>query len=87
MKKSTLIILVALLLVASMAFGNDGSQVILPRNTEPFKRVDRSGLENTHAELLRHQRNMARRTQVASAAVSQDVGDVAVVVDNGSIII
>ena len=87
MKKSTLIILLALLLVASMAFGNDGSQVILPQNTEPFKRVDRSGLENTHAELLRHQRNMARRTQAASGAVSQDVGDVAVVVDNGSIII
>ena len=87
MKKSTLIILLALLLVASMTFGNDGSHVILPQNPGPFKRIDRSGLENTHAELLRHQRNMARRTQAASGAVSQDVGDVAVVVDNGSIII
>src|SRR6476619_709637 len=87
MKKYTLPSVVALLLVASMTFGDDGLQQILPENTGPFKHVDRSSGENSRAEIFQHQRNLARRTRPASAAVSQDVGDVAVVVDNGSIII
>jgi len=87
MKKYTLLSVVALLLVASMTFGDDGLQQILPENTGPFKHVDRSSRENSRAEIFQHQRNLARRTRPASAAVSQDVGDVAVVVDNGSIII
>ena len=86
MKKYTLITL-ALLLIASITFGSDGPQLIVPQPPKAFENFDRSGRENTKAELFQHQRNVARRAGAASAAaVSEDVGDVAVVVDNGSII-
>lgn len=89
MKKYTLLSLLALVMVASVVFGNDGLQEFLPQNAGPFKHVDRSSRQNIRAEWFRHQRNVAKRKGAASpaAAVSQDVGDVAVIVDNGSIVI
>lgn len=55
----------------------------------PFEHHDNSGPFRKGAELVRHAQNMRRLSGItAEAAVSSvDVGDVAVIVDNGSIII
>ncbi len=75
-----------LLLGAALAFGNEEPKSIPWEETGPFKHVDGTGPHRTSHELLQHHRNQARLAS-ASDAVSQDVGDVAVIVDNGAILI
>lgn len=55
----------------------------------PFDHADGTGPYRLSQERLRHQRNQERLTSSGASAVIQsaDVGDVAVVVDNGSILI
>ena len=62
---------------------------ILWYDTGPYKHVDDSGPTRKSRELLRHLRNQRRIAAMAPATpiVSADVGDVAVIVDNGSILI
>ena len=57
--------------------------------TGPYKHVDDSGRHRRSRELLRHIRNEKRlaTTKLATPIVSADVGEVAVIVDNGSILI
>jgi len=75
-----------LLLGAALAFGKEEPKSIPWEETGPFKHVDGTGPHRTSHELLQHHRNQARLAS-ASDAVSQDVGDVAVIVDNGAIFI
>lgn len=90
MKRNVVLSIVGLLLTTLMAFGKEEPKSIPFDNTGPFKHVDGSGPYRKSAELLRHQRNMARLAasgQYVADAVSMDVGDVAVIVDNGAILI
>src|SRR6188474_672928 len=58
-------------------------------DTGRYKHVDDTGAIRKSRELLRHLRNQRRlaATPARTPIVSADVGDVAVVVDNGSILI
>jgi hypothetical protein len=90
MKRNVVLSIVGLLLTTLMAFGKEEPKSIPFDKTGPFKHVDGSGPYRKSAELLRHQRNMARLAasgQYVADAVSVDVGDVAVIVDNGTILI
>jgi len=76
-------------LLAAGAFAGRESNDVRAVNT-PFAQVDGSGGYRKSQELLRHVRNQARLagTSTASSSVqSTDVGDVAMIVDNGSILI
>lgn len=56
--------------------------------TAPFDHHDASGPYRKSQELVRHARNVARLAGTPSAAAqSADIGDVAVIVDNGQILI
>jgi hypothetical protein len=55
-------------------------------NSGPFKRIDTSPSHERSRQLLTLQRNRARAA-AAPAAQSQDIGDVAVIVDNGAILV
>lgn len=85
MKKRALVTLLGILLMTPLSFGHDEPKSIPFDGTGPFKHVDGSGPHRDSSVLLEHHRNRARAAN-ASAAVSEDVGDVAVVVDNGAII-
>ena len=76
----------ALLLASPFTFAAETPKSILWEETGPFEHVDGTGPHRTSHNLLMHHRNQAN---IASApnAVSQDIGNVAVIVDNGSIII
>lgn len=90
MKRNVVLSIVGLLLTTLMAFAKEEPKSIPWDQTGPFKHVDGSGPYRKSAELLRHQRNMARLAasgQYVADAVSADVGDVAVIVDNGAILI
>ena len=81
-----LLVTTVFLMAGSMAFAKEEPKSIPWEATGPFKHVDGTGPHRTSHELLKHQRNQASLA-AAPNAVSQDVGDVAVIVDNGSIII
>ena len=55
----------------------------------PFDHHDNSGPFRKGAELVRHAQNQKRiaSAELTSAVASKDIGDVAVIVDNGSIIV
>ena len=81
---------VPLLLAASMALAKEEPKSIPWMETGPFNHVSGSGPYRFSRELLKHQRNMAQLAATGASvpdAESQDVGDVAVIVDNGSIFI
>jgi hypothetical protein len=84
MKRPTLV--ATLLLAGSVALAKDEPKSIRWEETGTFKHVDGTGPHRTSHEILKHLRNQARLA-AAPSAVSQDVGDVAVIVDNGAIII
>jgi hypothetical protein len=73
-------------LVAAVTLGADDLRSILWEDAGPFKHVDDSPAYRFSRQLLLHQRNHVR-SMAAPSAASQDVGDVAVVADNGSILI
>ena len=85
MKKRALVTLLGILLMTPLSFGHDEPKSIPFDETGRFKHVDGSGSHRDSSVLLEHHRNRARAAN-ASAAISEDVGDVAVVVDNGAII-
>jgi len=76
-------------LVSVLTYAAPEPKSILWYDTGPSKHVDDSSRLRRSAERLRHLRNQQRIATTAPAAsiVSADVGDVAVIVDNGSILI
>jgi hypothetical protein len=72
--------------VASVTLAADNPSSFLVGNSGPFKRIDTSPAHERSRQLLLHQRNQARAA-AAPAAQSQDIGDVAVIVDNGAILV
>lgn len=72
-------------LASATLVANDPSSFLVG-NSGPFKRIDTSPSHERSRQLLIHQRN---RTRAAAAPVaqSQDIGDVAVIVDNGAILV
>ena len=73
-------------LFVSATWAADQSKSILFEDTGPFKHVDETSAHRLSRQMLLHERN---RIRLASApnAVSQDVGDIAVIADNGAILI
>ena len=73
-------------LFVSATWAADESKSILFEDTGPFKHVDETSAHRLSRQMLLHERN---RIRLASApnAVSQDVGDIAVIADNGAILI
>ena len=77
-------------LTAGAAMAKEEPKSIPWDDTGPFEHVDGTGPPRTSHEFLNHERNVARLAAMGATiadAVSQDVGDVAVIVDNGGIII
>ncbi len=68
MKRNVVLSIVGLLLTTLMAFGKEEPKSIPFDNTGPFKHVDGSGPYRKSAELLRHQRNMARLAAAGSTS-------------------
>jgi len=86
MRSTLLLSLAGLLLATPSGFARKQPKSIPWVDTGPFEHVDGSGRHRNTFERLKHRRNPARAATVLSAA-STDVGDVAVIVDNGAIII
>jgi len=77
----------AIVLVSQLAAYPAGIPKSIPwEETGPFKHVDDSDPHRFSHQLLLHQRS-SRLAPFASDAVSEDVGDIAVIVDNGKIFI
>lgn len=77
---------VGLLLVSSLAFAATEPKSIPWEATGPFLHVDGSGPHRDSHNLVLHSR-AAKLAANPNAAASQDVGDVAVIVDDGTLII
>jgi hypothetical protein len=75
----------SVLLFSVNAFSAPEPKSIQWEDTGGFKHVDGTGAHRNSQNLLIHQRNQTNLA-AASIAVSQDIGDVAVIVDNGAII-
>ena len=76
----------AVALLASVGLLADDPKLVLLQDTRGPKRIDHSPRYTRSQQLLIHHRNR-HRAAAAAPAVSQDVGDVAVIVDNGAIIV
>src|SRR6188474_2954130 len=76
----------AVALLASVGLLADDPKLVLLQDTRCPKRLDHSPRYTRSQQLLIHHRNR-HRAAAAQPAVSQDVGDVAVIVDNGAIIV
>lgn len=74
------------LLLAVVTVIADDSKTISWEDSGSFKHVDRSSAHELSRQLLLHHRNRFRIASAPSAA-SLDAGDVAVVVDNGAVLI
>ncbi|MFQ6026848.1 MAG: hypothetical protein ACE5Q6_04950, partial [Dehalococcoidia bacterium] len=87
------VVLVAALgvfLSTSTTFTMEEPKSIPWEDTGPFTKLDDTGDSRLIQELLRHQRNQIRRgisVSTGPSTNSEDVGDVAVIVDNGDILI
>jgi len=79
-------LLAATLLAASMVNAATEEKTIPWEKTGPFKHVDGSGPHRDSMNILAQAR-AAHLTAFANAAESRDVGDVAVIVDDGTLII
>ena len=86
MERRSCLCLGSLLMLTTLAFGKSALKSIPWQDTGRFQHVDGSGRHRNSFERLKHQRNQAK-VQAASAATSVDVGNVAVIADNGSIIL
>jgi len=75
-----------LVLLAVLTVIADDPKSILWEDTGSFKHIDRSSAHELSRQLLLHHRNRFRIASAPSAA-SLDAGDVAVIVDNGAILI
>ena len=71
MKRNVVLSIVGLFLTTLMAFAKEEPKSIPWDQTGPFKHVDGSGPYRKSAELLRHQRNIARLA--ASGAESREI--------------
>lgn len=74
-----------LLLASSLVLAAPEPKSIPWEDTGPFKHVDGTGTHRNHHNMLLHQRNQANAAGGKASTV--DVGDVAVIVDDGSIVI
>src|SRR5262245_31319547 len=74
-----------LVLAISIAFSLEQPESLPFEQTGSFKHIDVDNSTSLARALLQRQRNLRRPAQ-PPAAVSQDIGDVAVVVDNGVIV-
>lgn len=74
------------LLFATTAMAEPEPKTILFEDSGPFKHVDGTGSHRNSHNLLLNQRNQVN-IATAAAPESVDVGDVAVIVDNGAIIV
>jgi hypothetical protein len=73
-------------MLAAVTLLADDPLPLLWEDTGGFKKIDSSPGHSGSKQLLIHHRNRFRAAS-AAAAMTQDVGDVAVVVDNGAIIV
>jgi hypothetical protein len=72
--------------LASATLVANSPSSFLVGNSGPFKRIDTTLSHERSRQLLIHQRNRARAA-AAPVAQSEDIGDVAVIVDNGAILV
>lgn len=78
---------VGLVVLASVAaWAADVPKSILWEDSGPFKEIDSNSAHRLSRQILLHQRNRLRLASAATAA-STDVGDIAVIADNGAIVI